>query len=215
VADSRQPPPASAPAASDSPKAVQTPVPPSTVGERCTPVALRQWGPAAGVWESLRVLHYDAEDFFLPHRDQACEIGHSRFLPECRSFYSLLIYLADSEDGSAATRFFCEPASTDGAGINSDRARMNADGTVVVLAEAGDARLAACECEVVADVVPWSGRCVVFPHRMLHASLPVVQGHKHVVRGDVLYGIAASADTPASRAGPEQLPCSTRSSHTL
>ena len=41
-----------------------------------------RWGPASGVWESLRVLHYDASDFFLPHRDQACEVGYSGFLPE-------------------------------------------------------------------------------------------------------------------------------------
>ena len=41
---------------------------------------------------------------------------------------------------------------------------------------------------VVADVVPWAGRAVVFPHRTLHESMPIVAGRKFVMRGDVLYG---------------------------
>ena len=31
------------------------------------------WGPASGVWENLRVLSYTRDEFFLPHRDHACD----------------------------------------------------------------------------------------------------------------------------------------------
>jgi peptidoglycan/LPS O-acetylase OafA/YrhL len=48
----------------------------------------------------------------------------------------------------------------------------------------------------VADVVPWAGRAVVFPHRILHESLPIVEGRKLVVRGDVLY--APTSEEPAA-----------------
>ena len=34
-------------------------------------------GPPAGLWESLRLLSYDRGDFFLPHRDNACEVCKS------------------------------------------------------------------------------------------------------------------------------------------
>ena len=39
---------------------------------------------------------------------------------------------------------------------------------------------------LVADVVPWAGRAVVFPHRVLHESMPIGEGSKAVMRGDVL-----------------------------
>ena len=128
---------------------------------------------ASGVWESLRVLSYDCEDFFLPHRDNACGLGSSSLHPHCRSHCSLLVYLADSEDGSGATRFYREPADAAADKTsNTDDARPNPqiEG-----------------CTAVADVVPWAGRAVIFPHKMLHASLEVIRGRKYVVRGDVLW----------------------------
>ena len=53
------------------------------------------------------MLSYESDDFFLPHRDNACKEGGSSFWPLCKSFYSILIYLADSEDGAGVTRFYC------------------------------------------------------------------------------------------------------------
>ena len=115
---------------------------------------------AVGVWEQLRVLSYDAADFFRAHRDNACGEGDSKLLPHCRSHCSLLLYLADSDDGGGATRFYRE------------------DGL-----QGPDA------CTAVADVVPWAGRAVVFPHRVLHASMPITSGRKYVIRGDVLWPV--------------------------
>lgn len=115
-------------------------------------------GAAVGIWEQLRILQYDCGDFFLPHRDNPCGVGHSSFHPTCASFYSILIYLSDSPDGSGATRFHLgdglEPSDSTG---------------------------------VLADVVPWRGRAVVFPHWILHESTKVEGGKKYVLRGDVLY----------------------------
>ena len=137
------------------------------------------WGPAVGVWEQLRVLEYTEGDFFLPHRDHACEVGQSTLHPFCRSFFSLLLYLEDSVDGCGATRFYldAEPPQDD---ADDPRARAmrqhdRPSGGVVV-----------------ADVVPMAGRVCVFPHRLLHESMAITPGmRKCVVRGDVLYGQGA------------------------
>ena len=122
------------------------------------------WGMPCGVWEQLRVLSYNSDDFFLPHRDNACAVGHSSLLPACQSHTSMLLYLADSVDGSGATRFYLDAIETSGA----DAPSRPTSGAVV-------------------DVVPWAGRAVVFPHRMLHESMQVVEGRKLVMRGDVLF----------------------------
>ena len=67
-------------------------------------------GSPVGLWEQLRVLSYDAHDFFLPHRDNPCSPGHSSIMPSFGSLYSILLYLTDSADGSGTTRFYCEEA---------------------------------------------------------------------------------------------------------
>jgi hypothetical protein len=163
-----------------------------------------QWAQAApaGLWESLRVLSYDADDYFLPHRDNACAVGHSSLLPRCQSFFSILLYLADSADGGGATRFYCDeleapPSATDvptqlGAPADAPSADVPSGDGSAPAAHRGtlDGR-----CPV-ADVVPWAGRAVVFPHRILHESLPIVEGRKLVVRGDVLY--APTSEEPAA-----------------
>ena len=137
------------------------------------------WGPACGVWEQLRVLSYDSDDFFLPHRDNACGEGGCSFHPAARSFHSLLIYLKDSEDGSGATRFHLGGDVQVG-GAPAGEAGDGAAAAVDPAAQAERSRLAA-------DVVPWAGRAVVFPHRLVHESLPVGGGCKWVMRSDVLY----------------------------
>ena len=146
------------------------------------------WGPAAGVWEQLRVLEYCAGDFFLPHRDHACEVGQSQVLPLCRSFYSLLVYLEDADDGGGATRFYLRSTNSLGAEARggSDEA-TNAPASAGHLAMRTHERPSGDGC-VIADVVPRAGRAVVFPHRLLHESMPIAHGgRKLVVRGDVLY----------------------------
>ena len=155
--------------------------------------SLPEWGPAVALWEQLRVLSYDNGDFFLPHRDNACSVGHSSFHPHCRSFYSILIYLADSEDGGGATRFYCGGDVDDG--MDADVGRPLERGQ-----EDGEAQQPALQQPAlhaknarrpvrgtVADVVPWAGRAVIFPHKMLHESMPIAQGRKYVVRGDILF----------------------------
>lgn len=122
---------------------------------------------AAGVWEQLRILSYDSGDMFLPHRDNPCSVGGSSLLPKCRSLCSLLVYLSDSEDGGGATRFHFEDGSSEAAVCTEARP----------------------EASAVADVVPWAGRCVVFPHRMKHESLPITQGRKLVMRADVMWPV--------------------------
>ena len=42
------------------------------------------WGMPCGVWEQLRVLSYNSDDFFLPHRDNACAVGRSAYCPHAR-----------------------------------------------------------------------------------------------------------------------------------
>lgn len=123
------------------------------------------WGPAAGVWSELRVLSYGAGDFFAPHRDNRAAVGASSELPATSSFLSLLLYLSDSHDGSGATRLRLSPAGD----FDGDDEEMG--GADVTLA----------------DVVPCAGRALVFPHRLLHESLPLRAGRKLVVRGDVLF----------------------------
>ena len=144
-------------------------------------------GLAAGVWEQLRVLSYDADDFFLPHRDNACGVGGSTFLPQCQSFYSLLLYLADSPEGGGASRFYC-----------GGEAVAPSDEMPGGFAPATAAVLLRPTGGTVADVVPWAGRAVIFPHRMLHESMPVGAGRKYVLRGDVLYAPAGSGPVPAA-----------------
>lgn len=195
-----------------------------------------QWAMPAGLWESLRVLSYDANDYFLAHRDNACAVGHSSLLPACRSFYSIVLYLEDSADGSGATRFYCEEpevpeepeatplpsaqqlsgasAANEG-GTAADRTESRssaADDQPNVEANTGSsvppqqARAHRPTRGLVADVVPWAGRAVVFPHRMLHESMPVVTGRKLVVRGDVLYAQTqqpTSASSLAHAPAPE------------
>jgi hypothetical protein len=148
------------------------------------------WGQAAGVWEQLRVLSYDAEDFFLPHRDNACRVGGSSFLPQCQSLYSMLVYLADSTDGGGATRFYC-----------GGEAVAPSDEMPSGFAPATAAVLLRPTGGTVADVVPWAGRAVIFPHRMLHESMPVEVGRKYVMRGDVLYAPQGSAPVELEAAG--------------
>lgn len=157
---------------------------------------------ARGVWEALRVLSYGDGDFFLPHFDNPCGVGHSSILPSCRSFYSLLLYLADSPDGCGATRFYCgdvaredaasaAPAVDEDATLSQQHSSALDDSGMDQPPEerARNRRPANC---VVADVVPWAGRAVIFKHRILHESMPVSPGaRKLVVRSDVLYGPCA------------------------
>jgi hypothetical protein len=180
------------------------------------------WGGAAGIWEQLRVLSYDEGDFFLRHRDNACQVGHSSLLPNCRSFCSILLYLADSGDGSGATRFYCDPIplasrpSTTAEDEPEQRQHSHAD-----TADSDGGRQGSDECparsgtdegddegsressreppadSIICDVVPWAGRAVVFPHDIMHESMPVRSGRKYVMRGDMLY----QPQTPA-RATP-------------
>ena len=172
-----------------------------------------QWAAPAGIWEQLRVLSYDAHDFFLPHFDNACAVGHSSVLPKCRSFYSLLLYLTDSDDGGGATRFYSNDASTTAPALQHDDVDSAASASGSQLTELHNAPAGSASVSddggatldprwagamrpaqgMVADVVPWAGRAVIFPHRMLHESMPICKGRKIVVRGDVLYG-----PTPAS-----------------
>lgn len=133
------------------------------------------WGPAAGVWEQLRVLSYESDDFFLPHRDNACKEGGSSFWPLCKSFYSILIYLADSEDGAGVTRFYC---GGDAATLDQSSGDLLSQTAAASLRPTGG---------TVADVVPWAGRAVIFPHSLLHESMPTVKGRKFVVRSDLLF----------------------------
>lgn len=149
------------------------------------------WGQAAGVWEQLRVLSYDAEDFFLPHRDNACRMGGSSFLPQCQSLYSMLVYLADSTDGGGATRFYC---GGEAVAPSDEMPNGFAPATAAVLLRPTGG--------TVADVVPWAGRAVIFPHRMLHESMPVGKGRKYVMRGDVLYAPEGSAPMQAGDSMP-------------
>ena len=131
------------------------------------------WGPAVGVWEQLRVLEYTEGDFFLPHRDHACEVGQSSLHPFCRSFFSLLVYLEDSLDGCGATRFYLDAEPQQAEALAMRQHDRPSGG-------------------VVADVVPMAGRVCVFPHRLLHESMAITKGmRKCVVRGDVLYGQGA------------------------
>lgn len=155
-----------------------------------------RWGPPAGLWEQLRVLSYDSNDYFLPHRDNACGLGHSSLLPTCQSYCSILIYLTDSADGSGSTRIYCEEPdkSSQSTGGVGGVATVPNHGTDDYRAPKGlpylDARWNGAirpKSGTVVDVVPWAGRAVVFPHRMLHESMPIGRGRKLVVRGDVLY----------------------------
>ena len=200
---------------------------PRFVGRPWASVEERQWAPA-GVWEQLRVLSYDnPDDFFLPHRDNACGLGHSSLLPDAKSFYSLLLYLTDSEDGGGATRFYCEERETtstdapahsgvtttggnaaddapecagraeggatgDGVAEAQEQANARSTGSIVAGRDSWSAAKRPTHGTAV-DVVPWAGRAVVFPHRMLHESMPIVKGCKRVVRGDVLFRPAATA----------------------
>ena len=59
------------------------------------------------------MLSYDVGDFFQRHVDAPCLVGDSPLYPKCRSFISLVCYLADSVDGSGATRFYY-PSGSDG-----------------------------------------------------------------------------------------------------
>ena len=122
----------------------------------------------------MRVLQYGCGDFFLAHRDNPCGVGHSSFHPKCKSFCSILIYLTDSADGSGATRFH----------LGGDQDACGADG----LGTRHDA------VPVVADVVPWRGRAVIFPHWILHESTAIGAGEKYVVRGDVLFSLRETCD---------------------
>ena len=130
------------------------------------------------------------------HRDHACEVGQSSVHPLCRSFFSLLVYLEDSEDGGGATRFYLDvPTAASashengggdggggGGGGGDDGGGSGGGGGGLAMRQHD--RPHRC---VVADVVPWAGRAVVFPHRLLHESMPIASGRKLVVRGDVLY----------------------------
>ena len=119
----------------------------------------------------------------------------------CASNRDALSYLVDSEDGSGSTRFYAgndpataataQPTWGEGA-LSASRTASDASG----VDEGSEPRNPTCgagqpkalaDGVVVLDVVPWAGRVVVFPHGVLHESLPVRRGRKSVVRADVLY----------------------------
>jgi hypothetical protein len=157
----------------------------------------------------LRVLQYTHGDFFLPHRDHACEVGQSQLLPYCRSFFSLLVYLEDAHDGGGATRFYLPARSAvpGGDGDGDARGGMDGGGGASGSGETGMAPSDALAMRthdrptgnvVIADVVPCAGRAVVFPHRLLHESMPIPPGGlKLVVRGDLLYRQQVPSTTTA------------------
>ena len=164
------------------------------------------WGPAAGLWEELRVLQYqDESEHFKPHRDNRATVGQSTEFPDASSFYSLLLYLCDvpgTEDhpaeqhrggGSApgVTRFYCQPPGSD---------------------PFDEGHVSSC---VVAEVVPRRGRAVLFPHRILHEGAAVGSGQtKLVMRGDVLFepppAGGAAADRDADSEDEEADECGRR-----
>jgi hypothetical protein len=126
-----------------------------------------EWAAPSAVWENLRVLSYDGGDYFQRHMDAPCLVGDSAAHPKCRSFVSLVIYLADSSDGSGATRFYLPTASGGAEDGMGESAAVN---------------------ETALDVVPRAGRAVLFAHETAHESLalPPSAPRKYIVRGDVL-----------------------------
>jgi hypothetical protein len=158
------------------------------------------WGPPAALYETLRVLSYEVGDFFSAHRDQPCEVGHSAEWPHCRSFFSALLYLSDSSDGSAATRFHVGhvpalmPATAKEAlsgvprGVPEDQLYFDQRPSSGSPPATQPVRPMPALC-VSLDVVPRRGRVAIFPHQLLHESIIVSEacGKKYTVRADVLY----------------------------
>ncbi|KAK7242449.1 hypothetical protein SO694_00159056 [Aureococcus anophagefferens] len=121
------------------------------------------WAPA-GFNDDFLLATYPAGggSGFAPHSDGTTTRGLN-----CRSFYSVIVYLNEPPAGGG-TRFYRDAAAKTGL--------VEAGGRWT-----GDAALA------LGDVAPRAGRALVFDQRLVHEGVPPVGDRKHIVRSDVLF----------------------------
>ena len=135
-----------------------------------------RWAPA-GFNDDFLLATYPAGggSGFAPHSDGTTTRGLN-----CRSFYSVIVYLNEPPAGGG-TRFYRDAAAKTGL--------VEAGGRWT-----GDAAL------VLGDVAPRAGRALVFDQRLVHEGVPPVGDRKHIVRSDVLFERAPPIfDAPKER----------------
>lgn len=135
-----------------------------------------RWGPPRGLWEELRVLAYEKDDFFKPHWDNRCTVGQSSEFSDAASFLTLLLYLNDRPSGGGGqTRISCPPLDASASELFGQY-------------EGGTPTMGQVRNSTIAEVKPVTGRVLIFPHRLVHEGARVEgSSTKFVLRGDILY----------------------------
>jgi 2OG-Fe(II) oxygenase superfamily len=123
---------------------------------------------ACGVNPCLRILKYDRDDHFELHQDGSylAPADGAQGSPATRSFLTLQVYLntgGGQDFAGGATRFYGNVSP----GTLAD----------------GDVMAGLC----VHDVVPRTGRVLVFQHNIWHSGERVSDGTKYVLRSEIMY----------------------------
>lgn len=123
-----------------------------------------------GTWEAkelsknLLVAHYPPGGHFAPHVDGTTIEGLN-----CRSLYTVLIYLNDVEDGGGTHIYGCEQHEV----LQKDEMTGRVSGS-------GE--------HVLFTVTPIKGRLAIFYHNVVHEGVAVGKGlEKFIIRGDIMY----------------------------
>jgi hypothetical protein len=118
---------------------------------------------AIGINSCVRLSRYDSPSIgFVPHYDTPYIETK-----DCRSIYSLVIYLNDDFGGGETALYTLTNSVPNGLTTSQE--------------------LYLSETALVSTIVPKMGKCVVFPHDTLHAGLPVTNGTKIILRTDIVY----------------------------
>ncbi|OCL11729.1 hypothetical protein AOQ84DRAFT_361265 [Glonium stellatum] len=121
----------------------------------------RVWYPI-GVSPLFRFMQYDGDKGLVPHYD--APYVESEYTS---TLYSLVIYL--NTNGSGGTRFY------------SDRQRH------LPFDQRNFADQQLCAERVLKEFLPTTGQAIIFPHRLLHDSAPLLDGYKFIIRTDIIF----------------------------
>ncbi|CZT25253.1 uncharacterized protein RCC_10982 [Ramularia collo-cygni] len=133
--------------------------------------------------ERMRFLKYQGGEFFRAH----CDGSYERDDRSERSYFTLHLYLNNSDSPSAEEIDKMSPAE-----------RLEAAKSTLV-GGATTFHCMSCDPERSLDVLPRTGRVLLFQHRdLLHSGADVIQGTKYTMRTDLMYSLESSKSTTKS-----------------
>lgn len=125
----------------------------------------------------MRFLKYQKDEYFRPH----CDGSYERDDRSERSYFTLHLYLNNSD----------LPSEQELGGMGPKDRLKAAQQTLI--GGATTFHCMRCSPDRVLDVMPRTGRVLLFQHRdLVHSGADVIQGTKYTMRTDLMYSLESS-----------------------